>query len=72
MVPPEYSGHLGLVKTQVQWDLKDLLPNTNYQLAIDGEQVSPQQADSEGNLIFTTVLDDEEALRQFRISQISE
>ncbi|MEX0770599.1 MAG: hypothetical protein WD035_07695 [Balneolaceae bacterium] len=52
-------------------ELIDLTPDTNYELKIDGEQALTQRTDSNGNLLFTTVLDKGEAEVQFMISQIS-
>ncbi|TVQ66243.1 MAG: hypothetical protein EA360_06360 [Balneolaceae bacterium] len=70
VIQPVYSGHSGLIKTQVQWEMKELLPDTHYGLEIDGEQVLTQQSDSNGNLLLTTVLGDGETEVRFTIARI--
>ena len=69
VAPPGYSGHSGHVNTQLQWNLKNLAPDVYYELELDGQQVAREQADDQGRILFTAIVEGDNDLILFQINR---
>ena len=65
-------GHSGEVNTQVQWELTKLFPGEEVELVLNGENVSRKQADSNGKLVLTEIVNGNNGPVTFRVQKVSE
>lgn len=64
-----YSGHSGQVHTQVQWNLKNLVPSAYYELRLDGQWVATEKADNLGEVLFLAITEGYNDLLIFQINR---